>query len=106
MITKLAVYLLAVLCLIAMFAKVSTSLETIQYDELTCDELAFSYTFNLAVVQDIMRYYDGCVDFADSPASVGPNDMLACKFVREHGLFVQGIINDIVGVYNIKCAAE
>ena len=54
----------------------------------------------------MLYYYDGCVDYADSPASVGPNDMLSCKFIREHATFVKGIVNDIASVYNIKCAVK
>ena len=94
-------------CALAVFAMAATnakSLEYILYDELTCEELDHGYSFNIAVFKDILAYYDGCVDYADSPASVGPNDMLSCKFIKEHALFVQGILNDIVGVYNIKCA--
>ena len=64
------------------------------------------YHFNKAVVSDMLYYYDGCVDYADSPASVGPNDMLSCKFIREHATFVKGIVNDIASVYNIKCAVK
>lgn len=111
---RLGVAGLALACALIVFALVvgdassdsDISEYVIQYDTLTCDELTYSYTFNLAVVRDIMRYYDGCVDYADSPASVGANDMLACRFIREHGLFVQGIINDIADVYNIKCATK
>lgn len=90
--------------LVVFAAGPSNSLESIQYDELTCEELTFSYDFNKAVLEDMMTYHDGCLDFADSPASVGPHDYLSCRFIREHGLFVQGIVNDVAAVFNIKCA--
>ena len=106
MITKLAVYLLAVLCLISIFARVSTSLETIQYDELTCEELIHSYQFNITVMRDMMEYYDGCLDYIDETLDGHEHGKLTCEFIKEHALFVQGIVNDVAAVYNIKCAAE
>lgn len=107
MMIRLALCGLIAGCLLALVMIVAfraTALETIQYDTLTCEELAWGYAFNTTVMRDMLAYHDGCVDFADSPASIGPNDMLSCRFIWEHGMFVQGIVNDISDVYKIKCA--
>jgi len=101
-----SVVLLISLAILLFASSKVTALESIQYDELACEELIHGYEFNKAVLSDMMKYHDGCVDFADSPASVGSNDMLSCRFIREHGLFVQGIVNDLVAVFNIKCAVK
>ena len=98
--------LACILAILAMIATSSKSLENIMYEDLTCEELMHGYGFNKAVLSDIVAYYDGCVDYADSPASVGELDMLSCRFIREHATFVQGIVNDIASVYNIKCAVK
>ena len=106
---RLGVAALAILCLgvvLLMVVTQSKALDSILYEDLTCEELLHGYHFNKAVVSDMLYYYDGCVDYADSPASVGPNDMLSCKFIREHATFVKGIVNDIASVYNIKCAVK
>ena len=106
---RLGVAALAILCLgcvLLMVVTQSTALEGILYEDLTCAELSGGWAFNKSVLSDMMYYYDGCVDFADSPASVGSNDMLACKFIREHATFVEGIVNDLAAVYNIKCVVK
>ena len=106
---RLCVSALAILCLGAILLLVATqsrALESIIYEDLTCEELKHGYGFNKAVLSDLVSYYDGCVDYADSPASVGELDMLSCRFIREHATFVQGIVNDIASVYNIKCAVK
>ena len=106
---RLGLSALVLLCLVALLLMVATrgqALESILYEDLTCQELIWGYEFNRAVLDDMLQYHNGCLEFANSPASVNGKDLLACKFIREHGVFVQGIVNDIVNVYNIKCADE
>jgi hypothetical protein len=89
-----------------MVADNAKGLEDIQYDTLTCEELVHSYTFNRNVLEDMMTYYDGCMDYISEEQSGHTHGELTCSFIREHGLFVQGIVNDLAAVYNIKCAPE
>lgn len=106
---RLAVTGLALACALAVLLIVVTradSLETIQYDELTCDELVHSYHFNISVMEDMLVYYDGCLDYNDETLDGHPHGKLTCRFILEHGLFVQGIVNDIVSVHVIKCNEE
>lgn len=106
---RLGVSTLAILCfgtILLLVVTQSRALESIIYEDLTCEELVHGYGFNHAVLSDIVYYYDGCVDYADSPASVGELDMLSCRFIWEHATFVKGIINDLASVYNIKCAVK
>ena len=106
---RLAVTGLALACALAVLLIVVTradSLETIQYDELTCDELIHSYHFNITVMQDTLTYHDGCLDYIDSTIDGHEHGKLTCEFIKEHATFVQGIVNDVAAVYNIKCATE
>lgn len=98
--------LACILAILAMVATMSKSVETIQYDELTCDELVLSYRFNVEVLQDMLLYYDGCKVYADEVLSGHPHGPLVCEFIKEHALFVKGIAQDLADVYNIKCAPE
>lgn len=98
---------LVVTCVLATLAMVAASSKaSIQYDELTCDELLHSYHFNITVMRDIRDYYDGCVAYQDESIDTHNHGKLTCEFIKEHALFVEGIVNDLAGVYNIKCAAE
>lgn len=104
---RLAVAGLAVLCIWAVFLLVVTkgqALETIQYDELTCEELVHSYNFNIEVMQDMLKYHNGCLSYIDETLDGNPHGKLTCRFILEHALFVQGIVNDIVSVHVIKCS--
>ena len=106
---RLGVTGLALACSLAILALAATnskSLESIQYDELTCDELTHSYHFNITVMQDMLTYHDGCLDYIDSNIDGHEHGKLTCEFIKEHALFVQGIVNDVAAVYNIKCATE
>ena len=82
------------------------ALESIMYDELTCEQLTHAYHFNKTVLEGMMTYYDGCLDYIDADLDGHPHGALTCSFIREHGLFVQGIVNDIAAVANIRCAAK
>ena len=106
MIIRLGVCALALACALAIFAMVaseSKGLDAIMYEDLTCEELIHSYNFNINVLQDMMTYYDGCMDYVSESLDGHPHGELTCSFIREHGLFVQGIVNDIAAVFNIKC---
>ncbi len=109
MIIRLGVCALALACaltVLALVANKSKALEGILYEELTCEELVFGYHFNIDVIGDMLTYHDGCMAYVDPYTSGHDHDALGCSFLREHGLFVQGIVNDLVAVYNIKCADE
>lgn len=103
---RLGISALAVLCFLSILlvATKGQALEHILYEDLTCEELRFSYSFNVEVLQDMILYYDGCKVFADEVLDGHPHGPLACEFIKEHTLFVRGIVNDIAAVYNIKCA--
>ena len=106
---RLAVAGLALTCILSIIAMVTTadkSLEHILYDELTCEELLHSYHFNITVMQDIMTYHDGCLDYIDETLDGHDHGKLTCEFIKEHATFVQGIVNDVAAVYNIKCATK
>ncbi len=108
MIYRLYLWTCAAICgAVAVFAMVATDskgLESILYEDLTCKEMVFSYSFNIDILEDMLKYHDGCLEYIDSELLGHSHGALGCNFIREHGLFVQGIINDIVAVYNIKCA--
>ena len=107
MIYRLYLWACAAICAVAVTAMVATDsegLESLLYEDLTCEELVFSYSFNREVLEDIIKHYDGCIEYLDSPILGSPHSALGCMFLREHGVFVQGIVNDIAAVYNIKCA--
>ncbi|KKK68406.1 hypothetical protein LCGC14_2944360 [marine sediment metagenome] len=109
MMIRLGVCALALACALTVLALVANSsegLEGILYEDLTCEELAFSYSFNREVLEDMLVYHDGCLEFIDPELSGHDHGALGCSFIREHGLFVQGIVNDIAAVHNIKCADE
>ena len=109
MLIRLSVCALALTCALAVLALVSTSskgLEGILYEDLTCEALVFSWRFNREVLEDILVSYDNCLDYIDPELSGHDHGALGCSFIREHGLFVQGIVNDIAAVHNIKCADE
>lgn len=106
---RLGVCALALVCSLAILLMAATgakSLESIQYDELTCAELLHSYYFNSEVMQDMMTYHDGCLDYIDKKLDGHDHGKLTCAFIKEHALFVEGIVNDVAAVYNIKCATE
>ncbi len=106
---QLGVYTLALVCVLAIFIIVANNakgVESIQYDTLTCEELIHSYNFNRNVLNDMMTYYDGCMDYVKPSLDGHNHGELTCSWIREHGLFVQGIVNDLAAVYNIKCAPE
>ena len=82
----------------------SKGLDAILYEDLTCEELVFSYSFNREVLEDMLTYHDGCLTYIDSKLFGHNYGSLGCGFLREHGVFVQGIVNDVAAVFNIKCA--
>jgi len=107
MIYRLYLWAMAAVCLVAvscMIATDSEGLQSILYEDLTCEELWFSYHFNVEVLDDIVNSYDNCLDYVDDKIAGHTHGALGCSFIREHGGFVQGIVNDVAGVFNIKCA--
>ena len=109
MIARLAACAFGALIVLAILALVVTSSkgeEIIIYEDLTCGQLMAGYEFNVNVLQDMIKYWDGCIDFANGPANADPHAMLRCDFIQEHATHVQGIANDIVAVFNIKCASQ
>lgn len=107
MFIRLKLYALALVCLGAvLFFVVSEadSLENILYDELTCEELLHSYNFNIEVMNDMLVYHDGCLAYISTELYDHDHGALTCSYIKEHALFVQGIVNDVAAVYNIKCA--
>ncbi len=93
-------------CLVAVFALVATSSENIIYEDLTCEELVHSYNFNSEVLVTIIQHYDNCLNYVDPELDGHPYGKLTCEYVKEHALFVQGIVNDLAAVFSIKCAEK
>jgi hypothetical protein len=73
-------------------------------DQLTCEELASGYAFNVGILEEIHTQYRNCLlyykDSVDSP----PHGDLHCALIRKEGTYVRGLTNDIVAVFNTKCA--
>ncbi len=95
---------LATVCLFV--AGRSDGLESIIYEDLTCEELQYSYNFNYEVMLDMIYYYINCTNYVDEKLDGHPHGALECRFAREHGLFVEQIKDDLAAVYQIKCALE
>ena len=109
MMVRVGVCGLAITCVLAILFLValrSQGAETIIYEDLTCEQLIAGYEFNVNVLQDMVKYWDGCVEYANGPANADGHAMLRCDFIQDHATHVQGIANDIVEVFNIKCAPE
>ena len=109
MMIRIGICALALACALTVLALVVTDSEGLGfmlYEDLTCEEMVFSWRFNLEVLDDILVSYDNCLDYVDPELSGHDHGALGCAFIREHGLFVQGIVNDIAAVHNIKCADE
>ncbi len=70
-------------------------------EDLTCEELMSGYNFNIQMLTDVIRIYNECQVFADSPADDG-NGALHCALIKKEGEFIQGMVNDMVAVYNAK----
>jgi hypothetical protein len=107
MLIRLGVCALALACaltVLALIANQSKGLESFLLEDLTCEELTFSYGFNREVLEDMLKYYDGCLDFTDAKLEGHAHGALMCKFLKAHGVYVEGLVNDIAAVYNIKCA--
>ena len=94
----------AVLSVILFLSVPSKGLEDILYEDLTCEELLFGYNFNIEILQDMLNYYDGCIDYVDVTLDGHAYGALSCQLIKEHAMFVQGTVNDIAAVFNIKCA--
>jgi hypothetical protein len=94
--------ILIVLSILALVVAQSKGAKTMLYEDLTCSQLIAGYEFNVNVLHDMVEYYNGCLDFADSPANTDPHAKLRCEFIKEHGIFVQGIANDLAAVFNAK----
>ncbi len=39
-----------------------------------------------------------------TPMILVMNGALSCQLIKEHAMFVQGTVNDLAAVFNIKCA--
>jgi hypothetical protein len=71
------------------------------YEDLTCAELASGYGYNVVVLKQLLFTHDNCLHYADSPADTGFGH-LHCALLKKEGLFVQGVINDLVAVFKAK----
>ena len=72
------------------------------YEDLTCEEIASGYNYSVVTLTDILVAHNNCTAYADSPADTGFGE-LHCALLKQEGLFVQGQITALVGVFNIKC---
>lgn len=106
MIFKLYLWTMGFVAAVGIFMSLVTNsngLEYILYEDLTCDELVASYHFNYEVLEDMIKYHDECIDYIDPSLDGNPHGGLMCGYLKEHGIFVEGILNDLAAVHNIKC---
>ena len=76
-------------------------------EDLTCEELISGYNFEVEMLNQIIEAWHNCNAYADSPADTGHGE-LHCALIRKEGEFVQGVANDLAGVFNAKleCTGE
>jgi hypothetical protein len=70
-------------------------------EDLTCGELVEAYSFGSVMLDQIIYAHNQCMDYANSPADAGFG-RLHCELIEKEGRFVQGMVNDIVDVFNAK----
>jgi hypothetical protein len=70
-------------------------------EDLTCSELQEAYGFSTVMLDQIIYAHNQCMDYARSPADAGFG-RLHCELIEKEGKFVQGMVNDIVDVFNAK----
>ena len=71
------------------------------FEDLTCAELVAGYFTSTEMLTEVLRIHNECLEFIHSPADDG-NGALACALIKKEGLFLQGMANDMVGVFEAK----
>jgi hypothetical protein len=71
-------------------------------EDLTCEELLSAYQYSVEEVASIQSYYEGCSDFYKG-VEEHPHGLIHCALIKKNGMFVVGVVNDIVAVYEAKC---
>ncbi len=107
MIHRIAACALALVCVITILFIIALRTHAADFEkdwlleDLTCEELVSGYNFDVVVMNDLMLEYDNCRNYADSLADSGFG-ALHCALLKKEGVFVSGMINDIVGVFAAK----
>ena len=108
MIPRLAACALALVCVLAVMFLVVFQSRGADFDsdwlleDLTCEELVSGYDFEIEMMKQIKASWYSCKAYAESPADTGQGE-LHCALLKKEGLFLQGVINDLAAVHNIKC---
>ncbi len=71
------------------------------YEDLTCEEVSSGGYFTFDMLSDVIRIYNECQVFALSPADAGYG-VLHCALIKKEVLFLQGMVKDLVAVYDAK----
>jgi hypothetical protein len=108
MITRLGVAGLALACVLAILFLVAFEIRSANFDgdwlyeELTCEELRSAYHFNREVLDQIQESWHQCNAYYDCEDCNNKHGALHCALIRKEGVFVQGMVNDLAGVFNAK----
>lgn len=108
MITRIGVFGLALACVLAMLFLVVFQAKGADFDndwlleDLTCEELVAAHAFEVEVFQQIVESWHGCQAYYDCEDCNNEHGLLQCALIRKDGEFIQGIINDLVAVFDAK----
>ena len=72
------------------------------YEELTCEELRYAYTFEREMLDQTIQSWHQCNAYYDCEDCNSKHGALGCALIRKDGEFIQGVVNDIADVYNVK----
>lgn len=72
-------------------------------EDLTCAELQAGYGYNIEELQSMLSHYQGCFDYYKGMEEQ-PHGLVHCALIKKQGQYLQGLTNDIVNVFNTKCA--
>jgi hypothetical protein len=108
MIPRIAASALALVCVLAILFLVAFRSRGADFDgdwlyeELTCEELQSAYEFEREMLLQIVGSWDNCIDFYDCENCNNEHGALHCALIKKEGEFVQGMVNDIADVFNVK----
>lgn len=107
MFSRLMACALGLACVLAILFIVAVKGKSADFDkdwlleDLTCEELVSGYKFELEILSQIVESYNDCLAFYENSETSYHGD-LHCALIKKEGLFVQGMANDIAGVFNAK----
>jgi hypothetical protein len=112
MIQRLLACALGLACAIAILFLVVTQVRSADFDkdwlleDLTCGELLSGYQFEVEILKEIITQYDNCLLFYKDAVPSPVHGDLHCALIKQEGMYVRGVVNDLVGVYRAKHCGE